>query len=181
MRWCVRDGDILAESADACGAPSVLRRTDSMVDRPCYPLTYEVGAVRQVSGYPLWLGHVGDVRDLRGVLAAGVLAVVDLAVNEPPATVTRELVYCRFPLIDGPGNAPWLLRAAVESVSTLLREGTPTLVYCGACMSRTPCIAGAAIARVRGCAPAEGLAVVLQSGAADISPGLWSEIQAAIA
>ena len=137
--------------------------------------------MRRVSGYSLWLGHVGDVRDLRGLLSAGVLAVVDLALNESPAILTRELVYCRFPLIDGSGNPRWLLRAAVETVACLLRSDTPTLVYCGACMSRTPSVAGAAIALVRGCPLAEGLAVALHSGSADISPALWSEIQTAFA
>jgi protein-tyrosine phosphatase len=133
--------------------------------------------VRRVPGYSLWLGHVGDVRDLHGIHAAGILAVVDLALNELPASLTRDLVYCRFPLIDGTGNPGWLLRAAVETVAGLLRCDTPTLVYCGAGMSRSPCIAAAAIARVRGCPPAEGLAIALQSAAADVSPGLWTEIQ----
>src|SRR5579864_520702 len=120
--------------------------------------------MRQIAGFSLWLGHVGDVRDLRAVLASGVLAVVDLALNEPPATVTRELVYCRFPLIDGAGNPPWLLRAAVDCVAHLLHSGTPTLVYCGAGMSRSPCIAAAAIASVRGCSPDEALTWVTKSG-----------------
>src|SRR5207244_524756 len=86
--------------------------------------------MRQLSGLPLWLGHVGDARDLRAVLSAGILAVVDLALNEPPVRITRELVYCRFPLLDGMGNPPWLVRAAVDTVARLLRAGTPTLVYC---------------------------------------------------
>jgi protein-tyrosine phosphatase len=91
--------------------------------------------------------------------------------------VSRELVYCRFPLIDGPGNPHWLLRAAVETVAGLLRWDTPSLVYCGAGMSRAPCIAGAAIAQVRGCPAAEGLAIALQSAPADVLPGLWAEVQ----
>jgi protein-tyrosine phosphatase len=136
--------------------------------------------VRQVRGYPLWLGHVGDVRDLRGVLSAGVLAVVDLALNEPPATVTRELAYLRFPLVDAPGNPPWLLRAAVEAVAGLLRSGTPTLVYCASGLSRSPCVAGAAVALARGCPPTEGLAIVAEAGPADVSPGLWAEVQAVV-
>ena len=78
--------------------------------------------MRQIPGYSLWLGHVGDVRDLRGIHTAGILAIVDLAMNETPATVTRELAYCRFPLIDGSGNPRWLLRAAVETVACLLRS-----------------------------------------------------------
>jgi hypothetical protein len=133
--------------------------------------------MRQVPGYSLWLGHVGDVRDLHGIHAAGIRAVVDLALNEPPATVSRELVYCRFPLIDGPGNPRWLLRLAVETVAGLLRGDTPTLVYCGAGLSRSPCIAAAAIAQVRGCPIAAALAIALQSAAADVSPGLWAEVQ----
>ena len=103
--------------------------------------------MRRIPGYSLWLGHVGDVRDLSGVHTAGIRAVVNLALNEPPAMLSRELVYCRFPLIDGPGNPRWLLQTAVDTVAGLLRSDTPTLVYCGAGMSRSPCIAGAAIAR----------------------------------
>jgi hypothetical protein len=133
--------------------------------------------VRQVPGYPLWLGHVGDARDLRAVLSEGILAVVDLAVDEPPATVTRELAYCRFPLADGLGNSPWLLRLAVETVAELLRSGTPTLVYCGAGMSRTPAVAALALSRVSGLPPVEALALVTRAGAADVSPGLWRELQ----
>ncbi len=133
--------------------------------------------MRQVPGYSLWVGHVGDVRDLRSLLSAGILAVVDLALNEPPARLTRELVYCRFPLVDGAGNPPWLVRAAVETIAGLLRSRTPTLVYCGAGMSRSPMIAAAAVARLRGCSLADALAVVLQSGPADVSPGLLSDVR----
>jgi protein-tyrosine phosphatase len=136
--------------------------------------------MRQIPGYPIWLGHVGDARDLRGVLSAGIQAVVDLAQSEPPLPITRDLVYYRFPLADGPGNAPWLLRAAVEAVAGLLRSRVSTLVYCGAGMSRTPCIVGAAIARVRDCPLSEGLMAVTASGPADVSPGLWADVQAAL-
>jgi protein-tyrosine phosphatase len=136
--------------------------------------------VRKVAGLPLWLGHIGDLRDSNALVDAGISAVVDLALNEPPVRLPRELVYCRFPMIDGTGNPPWLLRAAVETLACLLRSGTPTLVYCGAGMSRSPAIAGAAIARSNGCSLAEGLGAVLQEGAHDVSPGLWSEIQASI-
>jgi protein-tyrosine phosphatase len=136
--------------------------------------------MRQVPGYPLWLGHAGDVRDLRAVLEAGILAVVDLALSEPPAAVTRELVYCRFPLVDGPGNPPWLLRAAVETVAGLVRSGTPTLVYCGVGVSRTPAVVSAALSRAWDLPPAEALALVTRGGAADVSPGLWRELQAVL-
>jgi len=134
--------------------------------------------MRRVEGYSLWLGHVGDVLDPRGILATGVLAVVDLALNESPPSLPRELACCRFPLLDGPGNPPWLLRAAVETVACLLRSGTPTLVFCSAGMSRSPCIAAAAVALVRGCPADLGLTLVLRSGPSDVSPGLWSEVRA---
>ncbi len=135
--------------------------------------------VRQVPGLPLWLGHVGDARDLRAVLSAGIGAVVDLAANEPPLTVTRDLLYCRFPLLDGAGNPPWLVRAAVEVIAGLLQSGVPTLVYCSGGMSRTPVIAAGAVARLRGCSLAEALAVVAGAGPADISPALLAEVEAA--
>lgn len=134
--------------------------------------------MRQVPHTSMWLGHVGDVRDLRGVLRAGIAALVDLALNEPPAVVTRELVYCRFPLLDGAGNPPWLLRAAVTTVAELLRSGTPMLVYCGAGMSRTPAIAAAALARVRGCSLEEAVALVTRDGLADLSPALLGDLRA---
>src|SRR5262245_15566735 len=102
--------------------------------------------MRRVASYSLWLGNVGDTRDLRKILDAGIAALVDLALEEPPAKITRELVYCRFPLVDGGGNSPWLLRAAVETTAGFVRSRTPTLVYCGAGMSRSLIIAAAALA-----------------------------------
>jgi hypothetical protein len=133
--------------------------------------------MHRVPGYSLWLGHAGDVRDLGALLSTGIVAVVDLASHEPLATLNRELVYCRFPMVDGPGNPPWLLRAAVETVAGLLREEVLTLVGCGAGLSRSPCIAGAAIARIRSCPADEGLAIALGSSPADVSPGLWAEVR----
>ena len=136
--------------------------------------------MRQISGYRLWLGHVGDVRDLSGLFSIGILAVVDLALNESIPALPRELVYCRFPLIDGSGNPRWLLRSAVGTVAGFLRSDTPTLVYCGAGMSRSPSIAGAAISLVRGSRPEEGLTMASKSGPADISATLWTEVCAAV-
>jgi protein-tyrosine phosphatase len=136
--------------------------------------------MRRVPGHLLWLGHIGDIRDLRGVLSTGIRAVVDLAINEPPAIVTRELVYCRFPLLDGAGNAPWLIRTAVDVVADLLRSRIPTLIYCSAGMSRTPAIAAAAIAVAEGCKFADALTLVTESAAADVSAALWSEVQAVL-
>ena len=35
--------------------------------------------MRRIEGYSLWLGHVGDAIDPREIVAAGILAVVELA------------------------------------------------------------------------------------------------------
>jgi hypothetical protein len=142
---------------------------------------FEFGAptdVRKVEGYPLWIGHAGDVADPSGVLSAGIRAIVSVAPNELPSAFPCDLVYCRFPLVDGAGNPAWLLRTAIEAVACLVRCDTPTLVVCGAGMSRSPSVAAAAISVVRACALNEALRAVLRSGPADVSPGLWSEIQA---
>jgi protein-tyrosine phosphatase len=135
--------------------------------------------VRQVPGYPLWAGHAGDVRNHRGLFEASILTIVDLAREEPQVLVPRDFVYCRFPLVDGPSNPRWLIACAVETVARSLSAGVPTLVACGAGMSRSPCVAGAALARTLGCPAEEGLAIVLTDAQADVSPALWAEIREA--
>ncbi len=102
--------------------------------------------MRRVADHSLWLGHLGAARDLVGLLDRGIMAVVDLAGNESPIMLSRDLISCRLPLKDGGGNPPWLLRLAVGTVANLIRDQIPTLVFCGAGMSRTPAIAGAALA-----------------------------------
>jgi protein-tyrosine phosphatase len=132
--------------------------------------------MRQIPPYSLWLGHAGDGRNVRAVLDAGILAVVDLALEEAPARFPREIAYFRIPLIDGAGNPPWLLRAGVEIVAMLLRSNTPTLIFCGAGMSRSPTIAAAAISTVSGRPAAECLEMIAKAHACDVSPALWREI-----
>ncbi len=136
--------------------------------------------MRQIAPHPLWLGHVGDMRNLREVLDRGIVAVVDLAVNEPIPTLTRELVYCRFPLVDGTGNEAWLLRAAAETVAGFLKAEQPVFVYCAAGMSRTPVIAAAGLALASGRTPDECLAEVTARGPSDVTPHLWREVKEAV-
>lgn len=132
--------------------------------------------MRPIPQTSLWLGHRGDVRDLSAVVDAGIVAIIDLADNEPVLTITRELVYCRFPLVDGAGNPPWLLRAAIGMVEQMLRANTQALIVCSAGMSRSPMIAAAALAKWRGWSLDEALAVMKQSGPMDVSPGLLVEV-----
>ncbi len=83
--------------------------------------------MRRLEGYSLWLGHVGDVVNPPGIASAGILVVVDLALNETPPLLPRAQTYCRFPLIDGTGNPSWLLQLAIKTVASLLRTHTPAL------------------------------------------------------
>src|SRR5690348_12165622 len=99
----------------------------------------------RIDGFPLWIGTARDARDIRGVLDAGIEAIVDLAIMCEPVTPPRELVYLRFPLLDGEGNPPWLLCAAVHAVEGLVRLGVPTLIACDGGMSRSVVIAAAAM------------------------------------
>ena len=54
---------------------------------------------------------------------------------------TRELVYLRFPILDGAENPPWQITAAVQAVTGLVKLGVPTLVACDGGMSRSLVIA----------------------------------------
>jgi protein-tyrosine phosphatase len=136
--------------------------------------------MRRIGELSLFIGHAGDLRDLRAIHAAEIAAVVDLAANEPPAALTRDLAYCRLPLIDGPGNPGWLLWTAVTLVTDFVRESVPSLVCCSGGMSRSPAVAAAAIARVQSITLHAALELVAAGGAIDVSPGLWHDVEGII-
>ena len=46
--------------------------------------------MRQVSGFRLWTGHVGDLRNPQPIIDAGILAVVDLRLRSRERTVTQS-------------------------------------------------------------------------------------------
>jgi protein-tyrosine phosphatase len=134
--------------------------------------------VRQISPHSLWIGHVVDVADLPAIHAAGIEALIDLGMNEPVSRITRELVYCRIPLIDGAGNRPEMLRLALQVTASLILAHVPTLVFCSAGMSRSPAIAAAALALATRAQPNECLTEVFADGPRDLSPGLWEDLMA---
>src|SRR5262245_37055634 len=136
--------------------------------------------MRQVAGRLLWVGHAGDTRDPRSVMAAGIEAVLELADNEPFAALPRELIRCRFPLSDGGSNPPWLLRLAAESVAALLRAGVPTLVCCGGGMSRSVCVAAAGVALAESRPLDEALRAVAGLGPAGGSAGMLAQLRSAL-
>lgn len=137
--------------------------------------------MRQVPSHRLWIGHAGDGRDLKGILDLGIEAVVDLAASEPPPTITRDLIYCRFPIADSSENSPAVLKLAIETVYRLLQANMPTLVFCCLGMSRSPAIAASALSKLLHRDPDECLRMVTTGAPSNVVPGLWQSIRAAIA
>lgn len=130
--------------------------------------------MRQVGDHPLWIGTARDARDMRAVVNAGIEAIVDLAAEELPVQPTRDLVYLRFPLLDGDGNDPVRLRVMLDGVIALVRGRVPTLVACGMGMSRSLAVAAVAFATAHGWSLADVLK--LTPGPGDVSPPLLWEL-----
>lgn len=136
--------------------------------------------MRVITPWKLWIGSARDLRDYVTLRSMGIGAVVDLALDEPVAPVNREMICCRFPLLDGTGNPLHVVRAAVDATAALIRAGTPTLVACSAGMSRSPSVAAGALSLVSGQSPSECLKIVIQGGPADVSGGLWRQVLEAV-
>ncbi|XZE37129.1 dual specificity protein phosphatase family protein [Pirellulaceae bacterium SH501] len=133
--------------------------------------------IRNVYADLLYVGNAIDARDLRGIYNSGILAVIDLAINELPAQLGREIVYCRFPLNDGDGNSDALITLAVRTIASLIRYQAPTLVACSAGMSRAPSIAAASISLLTGRDPDECLTQLITDAPNDVSPILWAHVK----
>jgi hypothetical protein len=132
--------------------------------------------MHRLEPYNLWLGHAGDLANVRGVLDAGICVIVDLAVNEPVPKLTRDISYCRFPLVDGAGNDPWLLLSAIKTVAGFLKLEVPTLVSCSGGLSRGPAIVAAALSTITPETPENCLRQVSHSVSHDVSAGFWNEV-----
>ncbi len=132
--------------------------------------------MREIIPKQLWLGHALDARDLRRIHDLGIRAIVDLAMEEPVAQLSRDLNYCRFPLSDGAGNSVQILKLAIQTTSSFVSNEVPTLVACSAGMSRSPAILAASLAVWKGVTPEECLAEVIHGQPHDISPPLWADI-----
>lgn len=124
----------------------------------------------------MWIGHAGELRTPRLHAEHGIVALVDLAVDEAPFVPPREMVLHRIPLLDGAGNATWVLEHAIRTVSGLVRSGTSTLVACSAGMSRSPSVVAASIALATGREPQAVLAQIAADGPTDVSGLLWERI-----
>ena len=132
--------------------------------------------MREIHRDLLWLGNAMDLREPRALFDAGVTAVVDVAFEEPPARLPRQLIYCRFPLNDGGGNDPSVLLHAVQTLVDLLTAGTRTIIACSAGMSRSPTIAAFALASHLEQEPGDVLARLAKIKSLEIKPALWNDV-----
>jgi len=133
--------------------------------------------MREVIPKLVWIGNGRDARDVAAVLACEIQAVVHLAVEESPTMFPRDIIYCRFPLLDGSGNPPAILRTAIQTVCMLIDENVPILVACSGGMSRSPAILAAAMARAKRESPEKWLTQIAAAGPHDVAPALWNEIR----
>jgi len=125
----------------------------------------------------LYIGDAISARDLRHIYDHEFAAVLDLAANEPPAVLGRDIVYCRFPLSDDDSNDDKIVSAAITCLHTLMERGFRTLVACSAGMSRSPMIAAAAISIACGDPLTDCLARITTGVPHDVSPTLFSSVQ----
>ena len=133
--------------------------------------------MRQIQPHLLWLGHANDGRDYRLVLDTGIQAIVQVAAEEPALQPPREILYFRIPLVDGPGNDLKHLYLAATTVANLLEKRIPTLVCCGAGLSRSPAIAAAALYMVYQENLDDCLKQVAKHHPADVAPGFWNDVK----
>jgi protein-tyrosine phosphatase len=133
--------------------------------------------MREILPSKLWLGNSADVHDAEGILQTGIAAVIDLAFEQLMPTLPRSLVYCRFPIMDGQQTSPFALRAAIETLVSLLNKEIPTLVCCSAGMSRSPAVVAGAIAISQGGDPDNRLREIAMGHPHDVSPQLWQDVR----
>ena len=133
--------------------------------------------IREIHADLLFIGNAMDARDLRLLYDHRIAAVVDLAVNEPPAQLARDMIYCRIPLVDGDGNTNAVIDMAIRSATTLVQNRIRTLIACSAGMSRAPSIGAAVVSVLTERAPDDCLVEIIADAPSDISPILWSRVK----
>lgn len=132
--------------------------------------------MEQIAPYAVWIGHADDGRAFREIFDRGIRAVIQLAMEEPDIATPRELISCRLPLIDGASNDPDILALAIETVARLMERNVPTLVCCGAGMSRSPVIVAAAISKLERISLEAALTRVVATRPSDVAPALVTAV-----
>ena len=132
--------------------------------------------MREVIAGRLWLGNTMDAHDIGHLVDTGIQALVQLAIEELPPTMTRDILYFRFPLTDGSGNQSDVLAVAVETVASLIEKRIPAMVFCSAGMSRSPVIVAATMALIQEQSPDECLAQIVSGHPRDVSASFWNSV-----
>jgi hypothetical protein len=130
--------------------------------------------MREILPGKLWIGDGGDLLEAGRLERAGIRALIHVALEERLPQLSRELLYCHFPLVDGAPNDAALVDLALQTAAGLIRREIPTLICCSGGMSRTPCIAAGALAIAKEIDPTECLTLIARDQPHDISPALWS-------
>ena len=136
--------------------------------------------MREIIPGLVWIGNARDGSDIKGALEKGIEAVVHLAMEEPPVLFPREVMYCRFPLIDGEGNPASILKTAIATISMLIQAKISILATCSGGMSRSPAIVAAAISLAINEPASEWLKKVAEMGPHDVAAALWKDIQSCL-
>ena len=124
----------------------------------------------------LWLGHALDIREPGPLIDTGITAVIDVAYEELPALLPRQLIYCRFPLNDGGGNDATVLLQAVQTLVDLLANGTRTIIACSAGMSRSPTVAAHSLAFHLSEQPENVISRIAEIKSLELKPELWNDV-----
>ena len=137
--------------------------------------------MREIVPQLLWIGNARDARAIPDVLATGITAVIDLAAEEPPIQFPRDIIYCRFPILDGEGNVPEIINSAIDVIVNLQSAQIPTLVACSTGMSRSPAVVSAVLAIIESIPLAAAIDRIAVAGPCDISPGIMHAIHECLA
>ncbi|TWU38704.1 hypothetical protein Q31b_37820 [Novipirellula aureliae] len=132
--------------------------------------------IRDIFQNRLLISDAVSARDLKSIYDQDIAAVVDLAANEPPAVLGRDIIYCRFPLHDDESNTDEMLTAAIQCLRSLLQNNFRILVACSAGMSRSPTIAAAAISMMSGESLQDCLLSISSQVPHDVSPSLLESV-----
>ena len=130
----------------------------------------------EIESGSMWIGNASDARNPRSLFDCEIAAVMELAWDEPAAQLPREIIYCRFPLVDGDGNSTEILTLAVRTLVELYSCGIRTLVACSAGMSRSPAVLAAALSVIRNEDADAVLGKIGQRRSLEVSPPLWEQL-----
>ena len=133
--------------------------------------------MREIIPGILWIGNRNDIHNLSSLYEQNIQAILDLAIEEPPLNLNRDLVNCRFPIIDGEGNTQGFLETVIQTTVSLIRNQVPLIVICSAGMSRSPVIVAASLSMIKDQPPDEILEELVEDHPNDVSIPLWNDVK----